>query len=99
MTTGTLTSDDGENDAVKAAENIVLIEAEAAALEATFVFAMKVGLWLKKWRAEMTRSDDEEGDGADVFTEEWTEHAAMTLFEKFFQPFYPPFPHMKDYDD
>lgn len=89
MTVSTPTSDD-ENEALKQANEIIASESESINVETIFVLAIRVGLALTNWRAMMIEGG---------FSEEWVQNASMTLFHKFFAPWYPPYGERDDDDD
>lgn len=89
MTVQTPTSDD-DNEAVKAAEEIINSEAEQVNVEGVFSLAVRVGVMLNNWRKLMVEGG---------FSEEWVQDASMTIFHKFFNPWYPPYGEDDDDDD
>lgn len=79
-----------ENDAVNAAEEIIMIESEQANMEAIFRQMALLGVALNRWRELMA-------DGG--YSQEWVEETAMTVFHKIFPPFVPDFGMGHDHDD
>lgn len=65
---------------LKAAEDIIFSEAEQASVEGIFMLAARVGAMLNKWQEMM----------GDNYSRQWVEETAMTLFNKYFTPFVPP---------
>lgn len=82
--------DEAAREALRQAEEIITSEAEQINVEAIFQLAIRVGVMLNKWRELMIEGK---------FTEEWVEGTSMTLFHKFFTPWYPPYGEEHDHDD
>lgn len=90
MNVSTPDPDDGAAEALRQIEEIVASESEQISVETIFILAIRVGVALNKWRELMIEGG---------FSNEWVQDASMTLFHKFFAPWYPPFPHGDDDDD
>lgn len=90
MTVTTPTPDDeGAKEALREAEEIIKSESEQINVEVIFQLACRVGVMLNGWRKLMIEGG---------FTEEWVQDTSMTLFYKFFSPWYPPFGEDHDHD-